>query len=275
MSLTRTASAGSDDDDPPRCCSPAACQIWCDRSSRAARAFICTFVFTCTVVSALVILGCLVVKPYMLSKDFRPTECMNLNVTWWERWCCLRALVQYYDDQGVSHFAYIIEDEYSLLDGHHAACSYVSCMDNMVNAWKLKHGVLLTRFACHFNPYNYKQVMRRKRYNEKMLLHSLLWPTGVIVIGVIVMVVLVRVAKLNVRGDIYHPDIEERELYFRQSIETNNPISRVTCNPLDRHSSLPVTRASINRQTRHSESQPARKKKLSFAGLPSRYSSRT
>lgn len=115
--------SSSSDGDAPRCCSRAACQVWCDRSNRAARAFICTFVFTCTVVSALIIMGCLVVKPYLLSKGFQATECRNLNVTWWEKWCCLRVLVQYHDDVGGSHLAYIIEDEFSLLDGHHAAVS--------------------------------------------------------------------------------------------------------------------------------------------------------
>lgn len=125
-------------------------------------------------------------------------------------------------------------------------CSYVSCMVDKVAAWRRRHGVLWERFPCHFNPKDFKQVLRRRRFNEKALLHSLLWPTGFIVLGVVVMLVLLRVAKLNVRGDIYHPEFEERELYLRKSVQQehnpNNPIRRLPCNHLGRHASLPVSR---------------------------------
>lgn len=205
-------------------CSKKALRQWCDDSNRAARAFICVFIVTCTVASALVICGCLVVKPYLMSRDYQPTECRTLNVTFWQQWCCLRILVRFRDLNNERHLAYIIEDEYSLLDGHHAACTYVSCVNSKVAAYAGDWEDIGQPLSCFYNPRDYKQVIRRKRFTQATLLHSVLWPSVLIAIGVVAMLLLRRMAKLNFGGktDSFYitptpvdSQLTERELSIR------------------------------------------------------------
>lgn len=98
-------------------------------------------------------------------------------------------------------------------------------MQKKVDLYRERHGLLGKVTKCFYNPKDISQVLRRKRFTQKALLHSLLWPSGLVVLGIALTLVLLRIARFGGSRSGSEDDfnivtqrvIEHQELVLKQT----------------------------------------------------------